>query len=188
MQLRLNRLAGLWSVEADYWPKVESKLFFEGCRATRAISNFWVLLALATVLATYGILSDSAATVVGAMLIAPLMTPILATSAALVVGDLQRATRSVLFVTAGGLGVILLSLALSVWMPSIAISFSANQEITSRVSPGLSATRAAAVKQRDEHGGRRQACASPVANEGVGLERRAAREVAYGREAASGLR
>jgi hypothetical protein len=39
-----------------------------------------VLLFLSTVIATYGILSDSTATVIGAMIIAPLMTPILATT------------------------------------------------------------------------------------------------------------
>ncbi len=137
MNLLLNRLVGLLSVDADYLPKIESKLFFEGCRATRAVLNFWVLLALATVIATYGILSDSAATVVGAMLIAPLMTPIMATSGAIVLGDLERATRSLVFVATGAIGVILLSFALSTLMPSAAISFSANQEITSRVSPGL---------------------------------------------------
>ena len=137
MDLRLSRLAELFSVEPGYWPKLESKLFFEGSRGPNAIVNFWVLLALATVIATYGILSDSAATVVGAMLMAPLMTPIMATSAALVVGNVPRATKSLLFVAGGGIGVILLSFALSIWMPAVAISFSTNQEIASRVSPGL---------------------------------------------------
>jgi uncharacterized hydrophobic protein (TIGR00271 family) len=130
-------LSGVLSVEADYLPKLESKLFFEGDRATKALVNFWVMLALATVIATFGILSDSAVTVVGAMLMAPLMTPIMATSVALVGGNFERAMRSLLLVTAGSLGVVLLSLGLSVWLPSVAISFSANQEIASRASPGV---------------------------------------------------
>ena len=68
-------------------PVLEKKLFFEGPGRGRAIERFSVLLFLSTVIATYGVLGDSSAVVVGAMIIAPLMTPIMATAAGLVMGQ-----------------------------------------------------------------------------------------------------
>ena len=41
------------------------------------ISAFWTMLTLSSVIATAGVLSDSTATVIGAMIIAPLSTPIM---------------------------------------------------------------------------------------------------------------
>jgi len=52
-------------------PKLESKLFFEGTKRRLNIERFAVLLFLSTVIATYGVLGDSTATVIGAMIIAP---------------------------------------------------------------------------------------------------------------------
>jgi hypothetical protein len=65
-------------------PQFEAKLFFEGAKRRVNLERFAVLLFLSTVIATYGVLGDSTATVIGAMIIAPLMTPIMATAAGLV--------------------------------------------------------------------------------------------------------
>ena len=46
--------------------------------------NFSILLALATVIATFGLLSNSTATIIGAMIVAPLMIPIVSFAYALV--------------------------------------------------------------------------------------------------------
>ncbi|MFZ2359297.1 MAG: hypothetical protein WA040_08120, partial [Anaerolineae bacterium] len=59
-------------------------MFIEGPKSARRLTNFFVLLLLATVIATFGVLSDSTATVIGAMIVAPLMGPIMATAAATV--------------------------------------------------------------------------------------------------------
>ena len=77
-------------------------------RATAAayFERFGVLLFLAVVIATMGILGDSTATVIGAMIVAPLMTPIMATAAALVAGRMDRAGRSPPLVVAGVVGVV----------------------------------------------------------------------------------
>ena len=45
----------------------------------RKLSAFWVLLVLAAVIAGAGVVADSTATVIGPMIVAPLMTPILGT-------------------------------------------------------------------------------------------------------------
>jgi uncharacterized hydrophobic protein (TIGR00271 family) len=111
-------------------------LFFEGPGRLRSTINFSVLLGLATVIATYGVLSDSTATVVGAMIIAPMMTPIMAAAAALVMGRFDRVASALALVGAGVVGVVALAIVLSSWVPSVVVSFAANGEITSRVSPG----------------------------------------------------
>ena len=52
-------------------------------------NNFVILLALATVIASFGLLSNSAATIIGGMIIAPLMTPIIGLAFGIVILDLR---------------------------------------------------------------------------------------------------
>lgn len=95
-----------------------------------------MLLLLSTIIATYGVLKDSTATVIGAMIIAPLMVPIVATAAALVMGDLNRAGKALMVVVVGVTGVVLVAFVCGVIHP-IFISFTTNSQITGRVSPSL---------------------------------------------------
>ncbi len=99
--------------------------------------NFIVLLALATVIATYGVVTDSTASVIGAMIIAPLMTPIMAAAAAVTMGSTIRLGQALRLVALGILGVIVLAMLLTFFIPDSIISFPTNSQITSRVSPGL---------------------------------------------------
>jgi len=117
-------------------PAFERKLFFEGPRRRPYLERFGVLLFLATVIATVGVISDSTATVIGAMIIAPLMLPIMATAAALVMGQMGRALQSSLLVAAGAVGVIGLSWLAGLLYPG-AISFTTNSQILGRTSPRL---------------------------------------------------
>ena len=57
-------------------------------------SAFWLMLTLAGVIATAGVLTDSTATVIGAMIIAPLSTPIMGTALAIVTGNGRRDASS----------------------------------------------------------------------------------------------
>ena len=57
------------------------KLYFEGVSYRSRLWRFGVLMFLSTTIATFGIASDSTAVVIGAMLIAPLMTPIMTKAA-----------------------------------------------------------------------------------------------------------
>lgn len=112
------------------------KLFFEGAQRRLQLERFIVLMVLSTIIATFGVLADSTATVIGAMLIAPLMTPIMAMAAALVMGDMQRVSASFAIVVTG----VVLAVGLA-WLIGhthiVVISFTANSQITSRVSPSL---------------------------------------------------
>jgi uncharacterized hydrophobic protein (TIGR00271 family) len=115
-------------------PRFEAKLFFEGARRRRYYEQFGVLLVLATVIATTGILGDSTATVIGAMIIAPLMTPIMATAAALITGRMGRAGRSLLLVAIGVLSVIGVAWLFGTLYTGV-ISFDSNAQILGRISP-----------------------------------------------------
>jgi len=118
----------------DDLPGFEAKLFFEGVRQRPYLVKFFVLLFLSTVIAAYGVLNDSTATVIGAMIVAPLMTPIMATAAALVMGAIDRSVKSLLLVGAGMVMVIALSWLIGVSYSGV-ISFSQNTQIVARVSP-----------------------------------------------------
>jgi uncharacterized hydrophobic protein (TIGR00271 family) len=119
-------------------PGFEDKLFFKGARLRPYLVRFTVLLFLSTVIATFGVINDSTATVIGAMIIAPLMTPIMATAAAVVMGKMDWSLRSLLLVTLGVLLVIITSLLIGAVANSISfISITQNTQITSRISPRL---------------------------------------------------
>ena len=115
----------------------EAKLFFEGDKRRVSLERFAVLLFLSTVIAAYGVIADSTATVIGAMIIAPLMTPIMATAAGLVMGDMKRAGRSLLVVVAGVVGVVGLAWFIGFFLTTSVISYTANSQITARISPSL---------------------------------------------------
>jgi uncharacterized hydrophobic protein (TIGR00271 family) len=120
----------------DEVERFQGKLYFEGDARRRHLEAFSVLLFLSAVIATLGILGESAATVIGAMIIAPLMTPIIATAAALVMGQPSRALRSTLVVLAGVTGVICVGFVLSILNTGI-VDFASNGQITGRVEPRM---------------------------------------------------
>ena len=65
---------------------MRDQLFFEGPARDRRLSRYWLLLPLPAVIAAAGVVGDSTATVIGAMIVAPLMTPILGIVLAVVLG------------------------------------------------------------------------------------------------------
>jgi uncharacterized hydrophobic protein (TIGR00341 family) len=77
-----------------------------------ANSTFFSFLLLSTVIAATGLLLDSAATIIGAMVVAPLMGPAVSASVGTVLADQRMASRGVVLQVAGGataavLGVVL---------------------------------------------------------------------------------
>ncbi|MDX1556088.1 MAG: hypothetical protein R3212_08685, partial [Xanthomonadales bacterium] len=65
-----------------------------------------VLLVLSTVIASAGLLSDSAAVVIGAMLVAPLMNPVMAAAGAVVMGWPKRFYNALWLVAAMGVAAL----------------------------------------------------------------------------------
>ena len=123
---------------AEDLPAFKDKLFFRGPRLRPFLVRFTVLLFLSTVIAAFGVINDSTATVIGAMIIAPLMTPIMATAAALVMGNIDRSLRTLLLVVLGVALVIVVSWLIGVLENALSfVSFTQNSQITGRISPRL---------------------------------------------------
>lgn len=101
-----------------------------------ARSAFWVLLALAAVIASAGVVADSDATVIGAMIVAPLMTPILGTALALILADRRRLLASVALVLGGALVVVVLGYLLGLLTPEPVVA-ATNSQVAGRVDPKL---------------------------------------------------
>jgi len=118
-------------------PAFEAKLFFEGNKWRVKLEQYVVLLFLSALIATYGVIGDSTAVVIGAMIIAPLMRPIMATTAGLVMGDMKRAGASFAIVIASVAGVIGLSWFLTEISVAAVISFESNSQLIGRISPRL---------------------------------------------------
>ena len=66
---------------------MRASVVFDGEQAGARYSRFWLLLILAAVVASAGVVADSTATVIGAMIVVPRMTPILGTRLATVLDD-----------------------------------------------------------------------------------------------------
>src|SRR6478735_7863142 len=79
-------------------------------------TGFLIMLTLAGLIAIAGVLADSTATVIGAMIIAPLGTPILGIALGIVTGHLSLVVRSILWVLLGLVIVVVLGLLFSVFV------------------------------------------------------------------------
>lgn len=111
-------------------------VFFEGEEAPQRRSRFWLLLVLSSVIAAAGVVADSDATVIGAMIVAPLMTPILGIVLATVLGDRVNLLRSWAFVFAGGLTAIAIGYGVGLFVAAPVIA-STDPQVAQRVSPDL---------------------------------------------------
>ena len=114
--------------------ELADKLYFDRDPGGDAYLRFWVLLVLSTVIATGGVMTDSTAAVIGAMIVAPLMTPIMASALAVVTGDLSHLGRSLAMVAGGVVVAIGLSWAIAFISPTI-VTEASNSQIAARVAP-----------------------------------------------------
>ncbi|HEX6256906.1 MAG TPA: DUF389 domain-containing protein [Euzebyales bacterium] len=116
--------------------RIDATLFFDGDDGRRRLFRFAILMALSTALATFGVAADSTAVVIGAMLIAPLMTPILATASAVLRGWTAGALRSGGIVLVATVAAVALAYVLTGFVPDLP-TVVANDEVTSRTAPNL---------------------------------------------------
>jgi uncharacterized hydrophobic protein (TIGR00271 family) len=114
--------------------RMTSAVFIEPELRSRSSSRFWVLLVLASVIATAGVVADSTATVIGAMIVAPLMTPILGVAVGLVLADHRPLVRSALLVVLGALAVVAIAFVIGavVHPPD---DYATNTQVAARISP-----------------------------------------------------
>ena len=123
-------------ITADDLERMTGELFFEGMRKRTKMSAFWILLLLSGIIATAGVVNDGTATVIGAMIVAPLMTPILGAALAFVLTDRTMLLKSVALITGGAACVIVIGFLFGVLDP-LESTLEGNAQITSRINPNL---------------------------------------------------
>lgn len=96
-------------------------------------TTFAILMGLSVVVATMGLSLNSAAVVIGAMLLAPLMTPVLGVAAALAMALPRQLGRSLAVVAAASVGAVALAWVLSIPLGNTPLP----DELVARTSPDL---------------------------------------------------
>jgi len=129
-----------WLTDRDLGPKrrqaIADTLYFEEPDRRLKIASYVTMLVLSVAIASLAVLQDSTAVVIGAMLIAPLMTPIMGVAAGLVAGWRSRVVASLAVVAASVASAIGLAWVLASWIPEL-VPLDANSQVLSRASPTL---------------------------------------------------
>jgi uncharacterized hydrophobic protein (TIGR00271 family) len=99
----------------------------------KSVVRFMLMLTLSVTIAVMGLAANSAAVVIGAMLIAPLMTPIMSFSAAVGLGLGKRAIQAAFVVVAGSLWSVFFAVVLARLLPTVTIG----SEVLSRTRPDV---------------------------------------------------
>lgn len=126
-------MSGLSEVDIK---RMRDQLFFEGPERNRRLSRYWLLLPLAAVIASAGVVSDSTATVIGAMIVAPLMTPILGIVLAVVLADRANLRRCIVLVVVGAAAVVVIGWLLGLFVPYPVVA-ATNSQVAARVTPRI---------------------------------------------------
>jgi uncharacterized hydrophobic protein (TIGR00271 family) len=108
--------------------RMRDQLFFDGHERNRRLSRFWLLLLLAAVIASAGVVSGSTPTVIGAMIVALLMTPILG----IVLADGANLRRCLLLVIAGA-AVVAVGWLVGLFVPYRVVA-ATNAQVAARVT------------------------------------------------------
>ncbi len=116
--------------------EIADSLFFEPPGLAAKLVAWWVMLLLSVAIATFGVLQDSTAVVIGAMIVAPLMTPILGSAAAVVEGRLHRMITSIFMIITGTMGSVALAAVIAAWTP-VVVPLASNSQILSRINPNV---------------------------------------------------
>jgi uncharacterized hydrophobic protein (TIGR00271 family) len=116
--------------------RMRDNLFFEDPDVGRKLSRFWILLVLASVIASAGVVGDSTATVIGAMIVAPLMTPIMGTVLAISTGDRPNLVRSLAMVVGGAVAAIAVGYLFGL-IAAVPVVADTSSQVASRVHPRL---------------------------------------------------
>ena len=97
--------------------------------------DFYFLLTISTLIVTIGLITDSAAVVIGGMLIAPLLSPILALGLSIITANKESLIRSG-FVIIKSVGIVLAISTVTAFLISVE-NLQVNKEIIQRIEPTL---------------------------------------------------
>lgn len=116
--------------------RITGAYFLEGPGRARALSSFWVLLVLSAVIASAGVVADSTATVIGAMIVAPLMRPIVGAAAAIVLARRHQIMMNIGLMVTGAMAVVAVGYLLGV-LSQVEVTAATNSQVAGRVHPRL---------------------------------------------------
>ena len=125
-----------WRLQAwlGIQPGARSKVCEQVFAAAEITSlSYWLEIFFSAGIATFGLVESSPAVIIGAMLISPLMGPIMATGLALAVGDLYLGIKAVLNLLVS----VAVSVAFSGFLVWLLPFHSATSEILARTNPNL---------------------------------------------------
>jgi len=135
-KLAENLQAGSSSLR-DWFPRLERSdrinLINRLEAGSKFNADFLMMLSLSAVLASLGLLQGSTAVVIGAMVVAPLMTPLIAASLAIVHGNFRLFRSAIVSMSLGVAVALVLSLLIGKIVPGDTIT----EELFSRGKPTL---------------------------------------------------
>lgn len=129
--------AGITTEEASHLDYIVDQVYFQGEEHRERIVRFAILIVLSTMIAAFGLLADSVAVVIGAMLVAPLMTPIMGTAVSLVLSEPAKLAASARTVAAGAGGAIAVGWFIALIASGGITSTNIPGEVLGRTAPGL---------------------------------------------------
>jgi uncharacterized hydrophobic protein (TIGR00271 family) len=124
------------SIAATDLVRMRAALLFDGPERPRKLSRFWALLLLSAVIASAGVMADSTATVIGAMIVAPLMTPILGIVLSVVTADHRNLAWCAVLVVTGAASVVAVGYLIGT-VAAVDVVSSTSSQVAGRVSPRL---------------------------------------------------
>ena len=127
---KTTRLQKWLKIDPQNRPRVYAQVY-EGTELSSL--SYWLGIVFSAGIATFGLIQDSPAVIIGAMLISPLMGPIMATGLGLALGDFYLALKAIFNLIAS----IAVSVALSAGIVWLLPFHSATNEILSRTNPTL---------------------------------------------------
>jgi uncharacterized hydrophobic protein (TIGR00271 family) len=108
-------------------------VYFEGPEAPVRYARFAALMGFASVIASFGVVVESTAVVIGAMLVAPLMVPLMGIALSVPMGWARRLRRCA-GVAVSGIGIAIATGAI-VGASGRGVDVTTNTEVLSRISP-----------------------------------------------------
>jgi uncharacterized hydrophobic protein (TIGR00271 family) len=126
-----------WRSITGMLPRLRSEDRIDLFRRMRAAAspniNYFVLIGLSAVIATLGLLLNSPAVVIGAMLVAPLMSPIVAIGTGIAFGDVRTLRDALATTIQGILAAVFIAILVTLILPVV----EATPEILARTQPNI---------------------------------------------------
>ncbi len=132
-----NYLHGAWWRVFNFFPTLDvseqAEVYKKIHRGARPSVDFFVMMGLSAVIAAFGLLQNSPAIIIGAMLVAPLMSAIMAIGLGITMGNLRLLRRAIEATIKGVVLAIIVSFLASVFVPTNGPT----AEILARARPNL---------------------------------------------------